>query len=239
MMKILCPFHKEGTPSCAVYKDHFRCYACGESGLLERLGMRSEQVPDEPPKEDLEKSFRYINSLPYKEVRGMQLPADDRSYYIAWPDQVYYKRRFFKDGQCKYVGASGHKKPPFWLRTYSTAFDTLVIVEGEINAISVKIACPEFAVMSPGGVGDFTPHRAKQYLQSTIKYSTILIVADNDAPGAQAAIQLMGELRGRGRKVYAKLMAPDANDVLTGEGSGRLKEIILQAIRDGEQGTEA
>lgn len=28
----LCPFHKEKTPSCFLYPDHYHCYACGEHG---------------------------------------------------------------------------------------------------------------------------------------------------------------------------------------------------------------
>ena len=28
----LCPFHKEKTPSCFLYPEKYRCYACGEQG---------------------------------------------------------------------------------------------------------------------------------------------------------------------------------------------------------------
>ena len=28
----LCPFHKEKTPSCFLYPEKYRCYACGEHG---------------------------------------------------------------------------------------------------------------------------------------------------------------------------------------------------------------
>ncbi|WP_158268053.1 toprim domain-containing protein [Bradyrhizobium sp. MOS002] len=30
--KVLCPFHEEAEPSCAIYPDHFHCFGCGEHG---------------------------------------------------------------------------------------------------------------------------------------------------------------------------------------------------------------
>jgi DNA polymerase len=30
--KVACPFHDDVTPSCAIYMDHFKCFACGEHG---------------------------------------------------------------------------------------------------------------------------------------------------------------------------------------------------------------
>jgi len=30
--KVPCPFHQDRTPSCHIYADGFKCYACGESG---------------------------------------------------------------------------------------------------------------------------------------------------------------------------------------------------------------
>ena len=29
---VLCPFHKEKSPSCYLYSDHYHCYGCGEHG---------------------------------------------------------------------------------------------------------------------------------------------------------------------------------------------------------------
>lgn len=230
--RILCPFHEEGTPSCVIYSDHFRCYGCGEYGPLSRLSGKNVRIPEghDPEPEDLEASFRYIESLPFKKIRGLLLRADDRAYYITWPHEGYYKKRFFKDtGGPKYIGAAGHKKPPYWgTRRLS---DTLIIVEGELNAMSIGHAT-DFDVMSPGGVGDFSAQRAKLYLQSTADYSTILIVADKDAPGAQAVIELLGVLRGRGQRVGAKLMAPDANDVLVQEGPEALRKFICDAVEE-------
>lgn len=34
---VLCPFHTERTPSCAVRVDGFYCFGCGRSGTLKEL----------------------------------------------------------------------------------------------------------------------------------------------------------------------------------------------------------
>ena len=33
----LCPFHEEGTPSLALYSDHYHCFSCGAHGPLDDL----------------------------------------------------------------------------------------------------------------------------------------------------------------------------------------------------------
>ena len=30
--KVVCPFHEDIDPSCAIYPDHFHCFGCGEHG---------------------------------------------------------------------------------------------------------------------------------------------------------------------------------------------------------------
>jgi CHC2 zinc finger len=90
-MRILCPHHEERTPSCMVYPSGWaHCFGCGanfQHGKVETAGEL------EPP-EDLTISLAAIKGLPLKPVRGLELPADDRSFYIVWDDGQYYKRRF-------------------------------------------------------------------------------------------------------------------------------------------------
>lgn len=42
---ILCPFHKESTPSCSVdyVKDKFYCFSCGELGNLAKLNKKIQE----------------------------------------------------------------------------------------------------------------------------------------------------------------------------------------------------
>lgn len=202
-------------------------------GLTEEV----EAPPAEP--EDLEAAMSYIDSLPIKKIRGLSFPSDERSYFVRWPDGSFYKRRFFDPGSAKYIGAKGHKKPWFFA-SYVEGADTCVLVEGEINALSIAKACPEFTVISPGGCGDFSSKNARKIsLHSTILYSTILIIADRDAPGAEACIEMMSLLQGSGKRVVAHLMSPDANEVLIEQGETAVQREVKRALGRGlENGSD-
>jgi hypothetical protein len=223
--RIHCPYHKERTPSCVLYVDHYVCYGCGARGALSDLGEAPAEVAAPEP-ENLARSLAHIEALPLREVRGLLLPSDERSYYIVWPERNYYKRRFLTSHGSKYVGAAGHKKPWFWVRREGAA---CVVIEGEINALSIAEACPDLAVVSPGGAGDFSSKTAKRELQSLVHFSTILIIADADAPGAKAVIDLYGELAGR-VPTKTLLMPTDANEVLQHSGKEALRQEIERAM---------
>ena len=226
-MKIICRWHKDSSPSMELYKDHGFCFVCGKYAFaeeLEDIQFTGEERELEP--EDLDGTFAYINRLPIVDHRGLRFPSDDHGYYVVWPDRSYYKKRL-TGGKARYIGASGHPKPPFWAS--KTGAKALIIVEGEINAMSIAEACPEFDVMSPGGAGDFSAKRAKSYLQSIRYYEILLVIADADKAGALACIELMGTLSGTGKTVKHHLMQPDANEVLI-EGKQKLREQILRLM---------
>lgn len=225
--RILCPKHKEKTPSCAVYEDGYFCYGCGAYGPLSEIGGIDVQEVIDPEPEDLRRSLERIRKLPVKRVRGLDFPCDEYSYYVVWPDGSYYKRRFLEDRKPKYLSAVGHKKPPFWARTEGK---TLFIVEGEINALSVAKAFPDCAVMSPGGSGDFSEARVKNRLKSVLHYSTLIILVDADRAGAEAAINLLAVLAGVGRKAKYLLMQKDANQLLQEGGIDGLKKEVSQLL---------
>ena len=226
--KILCPFHKEDTPSCVLYADGFKCFGCGAHGALEELeGVElppREELEPEPP-EDLAKAYDYINALPKTLQRGLFLPTDDHSYFVTWPNETYYKRRFKNPGDGpKYVGARGHKRPLFWAR--QEGHKVLALVEGEINALSVARAFDNIDVVSPGGVGDFSEKKLSKWLTRYYRYSTILILADADKPGAEAIINALAVCWASKIQAIGIPMARDANDLLVGSGVGKLREEI-------------
>ena len=44
-VKIICPFHEEVEPSCALYEDgHYYCYGCGENGNAIDFVMKTLKV---------------------------------------------------------------------------------------------------------------------------------------------------------------------------------------------------
>jgi hypothetical protein len=238
MPKIICRWHKDTAPSMNLYKDHGFCFVCGKYAMADELKdiqFTGEERELEP--EDLDAAFCYINRLPSVELRGLRFPADDHGFYVVWPDRTYYKKRL-NGGKARYIGAAGHQKPPFWARRSGS--QTLIIVEGEINALSVAEACPELDVMSPGGAGDFSAKRAKLFLRSILHYSILIVIADADKAGALACIELMGLLSGSGKQIKHHLMQPDANEVLIEHGKETLRQEIFKLVEGYlESGVEA
>ncbi len=228
--RILCPYHEERTPSFVLYEDHGHCFSCGVSASRDDLQTvyKGPWEPDPEVQEDLGESITRIRSLPKKYIRGLGLHSDDFSYFIVWPDSSYYKRRFLDSKGPKYIGAKGHKKPPF---VASANGETLVIVEGELNAMSIAAACPDLSVVSPGGCGDFR-HLSK-WLTSCQLYHTILVVADRDAPGAEACIEAMSQLQGKVPRILAHLMPKDANEILVNDGPEKLRQEIDRVLGSG------
>lgn len=222
--RYLCPRHKENTGSAVVYGDRFFCFGCGQSGPVTELGLEPGEKIQETYVEDLQASIERIRRLPLRPVRGFSLHSHDAGYYLLWPDLSYYKYRSYSgaDSHGKYKGPAGHRKP--WFKASEGSGETLALVEGEFNAMSLALACPELAVISPGGAGDFYSKGSEKYLQNLTCYEKVFVIADDDKAGAQAAIQATSKLKHYGVKnAQIRLVKEDFNDVHTKEGQEALK----------------
>jgi hypothetical protein len=192
--------------------------------VAKQTGVKYEEATPKP-KEDLEKKFRYIESLPFTEVRNVALYVDDKGYYITWPNRAYYKHRLFNPGSFgKYLSPSGHAPPLFWARQDGNP--TLVMVEGEINALSIAKACRGVDVCSPGSSSLFKQDKLKPYLHLFEKYRTLDIVVDDDEAGIKALIEAKGFFKNKIPFINGIRMMPDANEVLIGQGTGALRRIL-------------
>lgn len=229
-MKIRCRWHDDHNPTMHVYPDGAYCFACGKQATPEELGMEAVVLPPEREPENLEESFAYIDSLPKVKLRGLTFPADEWGYFICWPGRDYYKKRLYDETSGRYRSPVGHKEPLFWAR--GRGYQTLAIVEGQINALSIAETDLHIDIVSPGGVGNFYGKVAPKVLTEYCRYSTIVIICDEDAPGAKAAISLYSQLVTKGRTVSMKLMKQDANDLLCStNGKEQLKEELQSEIR--------
>lgn len=227
---VKCPHHSggnENTPSLKLYDDGGEwCFAC--NWYKPGDGSVNEYVQETRPKENLEETLSYIDTLPIKPYRGLTLPCDDVSAYIVWPCRGYYKRRFFTPNstQPKYIGAFGHEKPLFVLHGNITH---LIIVEGELNALSLKAAYPEYTIVSPGGASDMVSRKYDTYLPMYLRWHNLMVVVDDDEAGNKALLGLMGQLRARDPYKHihtVRKKKPDANEILERHGCDRLKEEI-------------
>ncbi len=206
-----------------VYSNGAFCFAgCGLIPLSD-LGLTPWDVDQEERfVEDLDQSFLRINNLPLKDFRGFKLPYDQQGYYVVWPNQNYYKRRNFS-GKPKYKGPVGLSPPPFWVRQGTSS--TLLVVEGEFDALSAALALPELDVMSPGSTSNFN----RKLLTEIKPYANIILIADSDPAGIEAVISL-------GALIHAELPGATFKRVLKASGGADLNElhtsIGIKAVRE-------
>lgn len=234
--RYLCPKHRENTPSAVVYGDRYYCFGQGCQGHVSELGVdydAKNECSSERYIEPLGPSIEFISSLPKRLVRGLLLPVSDDSYYLVWPDHSYYKRRLNRpfSSANKYLSPCGHKKVPFWCNKKNNA--TLVVIEGEFNALSVFQAyerAEEFDLVSPGGVSDFD-----KFIRSIdYEYKYILFICDADSAGFKCACESKLLAGGLGFKnVGISLWGTDANDILQKEGAEALRQRTREALEEG------
>lgn len=218
--KIRCPDpdHDDSNASCAVYSDGTGyCFGC--SKYFRDL---ADPEPAEPKYiEDINEKLAYIKTLPTASVRGLIFPFDSQGYYVVWPSGDYYKlRRFVNiDSRAKYLSPSGHTKPLFKLSCGKNS-KNLLIVEGEINAMSLKSIAPACDILSPGSATGFTDPTMVSSLHLLSHYDNILLCVDEDAAGLDAALKLktMHTVSGLSAIVTIYLMEKDFNQLLTDYG---------------------
>ena len=230
LRRVLCPRHKEETPSCVVYAEHAFCFGCQQSIPLSEVGLSPEDAPEAAEPENIQDKIDEITKLPIANIRGFPLHTDGDGYYLVWPNYVYYKYRRFGEGP-KYIGPKGHT-PPVFEAGFRYTGGTCFVVEGEFNALSITKVAPNFRVLSPGGAGQFYSSKTGRELLTMLKdYDRIIIVADNDAAGAKAAIELKAKCLAQGKwKTSIHLWDIDANDLLVKYGQERLAEEVRKCL---------
>jgi hypothetical protein len=209
-----------------IYEDHAYCY--GGCGVIPLSELDSGGVPigaavPRPAPVNLEADLEHIKALPKARVRGLDLPVDRDSYYIVWPGDGYYKRRrFIADGGSKYYCPRGHKKPLYipWVQPKA---ETLAVVEGELNALSLATLKPSFSVCSPGGSGDFGEKLLKTDASFLLTFKHFLVIVDRDEAGLKAATALKKALLHLTPYISIILMPRDANDLLV---AGQLSQEV-------------
>lgn len=223
-MKVNCPVHNDRTPSMEVYPDGGYCFSCGAYVPMEELGLEKEVQTKKKEKENVEETFDYISGLPLLEQRGLLLRSDAQGYYVVWPERNYYKYRRYSvsDGAPRYVGPKGHRAPLFWIRSAQQS-DTIIIVEGELNALSLGLAFPNaaFDIASPGSATELSRH-----LSSYLAFTEIIIFVDDDIPGLANGLVLKDELIKRGKTVVLVTLEKDFNDILQSEGVEGIKRFL-------------
>ncbi len=228
-MKILCPYHTDTNPSMHCYQDTAYCFVCSKTVAIEEVLNADEiqrlktQVPE---KENVEETIRYIKTLPKIKVRGLDLHTGRYGYYIVWPDNQYYKLRRYDDSP-RYVGPRGIRPPLFSLGRNKK---TLVLVEGEINAISLhqSVGSDLLHVVSPGSASGLMDERTVNY---SLQFESIYIIMDLEPSGPVSfGIELKKVLQSRGKKVTLILLTIDFNQLLQNGGSEAVTKQFIKEL---------
>lgn len=224
MKKILCPYHNDTVPSMQIYGEFSHCYVCRAHVLTSELDLPESYVTKQIKREptNVARMIENINKLPNKTIRGIKLPHDEYGYYVVWPSGTYYKRRNYT-GKARYTAPAGVTPPLF---VYPGAAKHLIVVEGEINAISLhNVVYGDFKICSPGPASDFMRH-IKYFTQ----FNRITIFCDHDAPGVVFGIQLKNHLLSLGKRVNLNSMVTDFNQLLIDGGEEAVKQRFTEGI---------
>lgn len=217
-MKINCPKHEDSTPSMHVYANGEEvvgfCFVCSARMVLDEKLLPSGTPTVHTTKENVCTTLEYIRTLPIKLIRGLLLPYDSKGYYVTWPDGKFYKRRNW-EGKSRYKGPKGIKPPLFVIPGNKSK---LVIVEGELNALSLLQLQPSTdTICSPGAAPELL--RVKDFCKT---FKTVTIYVDNDGPGVIYGVKLKDELLKLRKRVELIPLDVDFNEQLqrrTNEGS--------------------
>ncbi len=211
-----------------LYHDGAWCFVCGykcelsevtNEVTIEEIKKLKKQAP-----ENIEEKIKEIDCLPKKEVRGFNLPYSESGVYLVWPDKSYYKLRRFDD-KPRYIGPKGHKAPLFIIGGSKT---TLVVVEGEYNALSLKKIYEKDdgpTIVSPGSASELIRHW-KYYLL----FQKIYVIVDRDAAGVANGIRLRDELKKKGKRVVLIALEEDFNDMLQRNGTQEIKKRLKEEL---------
>lgn len=222
-MKVLCPNHKDKTPSLHVYEDRAYCFVCRYSCPSDQIVSADELKELKKAPTDIAQYVEYIKTLPIMGIRGLSFHSDTSGFYIIWPGDNYFKKRVtIEDTKNRYIGPRGHRAP-LWVHKGNS--NLLVIVEGELNAMSLALCNPRYTLISPGSATELP-----KTLDYALTFSTIVIIVDKDIPGVGWGANLKHELIKRQKKVQLVAVEKDINQILQEEGKEGVKKWFQENV---------
>lgn len=251
----ICKKERAGNPDFTIniLKGVYFCHSTGESGTLEQLKKDYDfdfnlrdiptQEKEHKPKKDFNKIFeqyadKHLNTewLEYLSSRGispkylnkfcrlgknnsMVIPITDRKNIVALKYRTIDKKiSSEKDSQTDYLMN--------WQNV--TTFDYLIIVEGEIDLLSVIEAGYDNVVSLPFGATNIkSVENQKEWIE---QFSKIIIATDNDKAGEESRNKIIKVLNNKNLYKVEYGEYKDFNEVLMAEGKDKIKEIIKNVV---------
>lgn len=251
----ICKKERAGNPDFTIniLKGVYFCHSTGESGTLEQLKKDYDfdfnlrdihpQEKEQKPKRDFNKIFeqyadKHLNTewLEYLSSRGispkylkqfcrlgknnsMTIPITDKKNIIGIKYRTIDKKISSEKGsQTDYLMN--------WQNV--TTFDYLIIVEGEIDLLSVIEAGYDNVVSLPFGATNIKSiENQKEWIE---QFSKIIIATDNDKAGEESRNKIIKVLNNKNLYKVEYGEYKDFNEVLMAEGKDKIKEIIKNVV---------
>lgn len=255
-----CSAHRKNAKarcmSANVDKGLFKCNHCGFAGSLESGEERKSNPFEYAPKRyykptytvqldsDQSKMLKWFadRGIPANIVALNQITTN-----TVWMPQIESETKaiqfpYFRNGECINIKSRDHQKhfrmesgaERIFYGMDSVVGETLIIVEGEIDKLSLETAGFNYCVSVPDGAPapntkDYTSKFAflencEEWLK---QFNRFILAVDSDEPGKKLEEELARRL---GRDKCFQVQWPedckDANEVLCKEGTVRLAQII-------------
>ena len=252
-VKTLCPqcshtrkHHREPCLSVDVDRGVWRCHHCGWSGHL--------GVGGNPAFSSERKTFKLPPSDSYQQTRDdtaidwliNERRIDIRTILDAGVSSVGETVRFpyRKDGAVVNVKHRRIDKKQFWMEAdcelvwygidWCRGQDTVWIVEGEIDALTLRQSGFSAVLSSPNGAPPVGSDFKLEYFASAsdilAKASTVVMAGDNDAPGQSLTAELVRRIGvEKCKRVSWPEDCKDANETLAKHGRDVLRECVVEA----------
>ena len=219
----------------AVYENHTYCFGCQQhkmnDGEVQQIkkektfkDMITGQIEPLIKRNINEETCRVFN---YEQGEYNGRPCQIANYYDKNYDKVAQKLRF-ADKSFKWLGDTD-KITLFGQNLWRDGGRTLVITEGEIDAMSVSLVNNnKYPVVSiPSGTAS-----AKKYIKREMewisKFEKIILMFDNDIAGNKASLECASLLPVK--KVFiSKLQGKDANELLQAGKKTKIVDAIFEA----------
>jgi len=200
-----------------IYADKAYCFVCGFICPSEEVASAEELKKIKRDPTDIRSAIEFIETLPKKYIRGLKLHFDDSGYYIIWPTREFYKKRM-SFGKIRYMGPRGHKVP--LLKFVGQARGALIVVEGEMNALSLEhCKVTKATIVSPGSATELVKH-----LDYYLTFDSIVVIVDRDAAGVAHGLTLKKLLIKSKKKVQLVACEKDINQILQEEERQGVKD---------------
>lgn len=229
-----CIFHEDKTASMKVYEEGFFCFGCGAHGSNDILEQKIPGVKVkyyEKPPTNIKAEIEKIKKLPIRCIRGIDLHYDSSGYYILYPNNLYYIKRFWDPvDNRKYLCPSGLAKPPLVIHRVIPGVDakTLLVVEGQINALTAFNYSDNFKVIvSPGGATDLVK---PYFVNLCLLFDRVCVMVDKDEAGIKAGQILVNSLKERNKVATLYPMEQDLNAILMQHAESGVEEEISRAM---------